>query len=325
MIDHAAPPSAGAGRRDLRPGTDARRLVAPDGTTFTIRPLVGTDARGMVELCRTLPAVEWARRLGVVDAHDHGFVARAVSVATRGGWGLAAVVDAQEADGGHLAGEAHYELLADGAGELGLVVAPAWRDWLGPRLVDAILDAAATRGVADLEADVMRSDEWLQAVLSSRGHAVLPSDDWLSTRLVVGTQGGPPVWTGTSGARVVVEAPGGRWHAAGAARAAGMEVMVCAGPGGRGTRCPLTDGVPCPLVAGADVAVVSYPPHRSDWDELVATHRQIHPGVPVVVEGRAGRDVPEGVVALDMHDPAAVVDRVAELAAARVAARGAQG
>ena len=306
---------------DPRLGEGPRHLVAPDGSTFMIRPLVSADARALSALCRTLPDAEWARRFGVVDAPDHRYEAHAVTVAARGGWGLVALVDSGGRAGRRLVGEAHYEMLPRGSGELALVVAPEWRDWLGARLFDAILDVAAARGITGIEMDVMRSDEWLLALLVARTHVVMPSDDWLTTRLVVATDGGVPAWGPTAGARVVVEAPTGRWHAAAAARAAGVDVRVCAGPGDRGAHCPLADGTPCPLVSGADVAVVSYPPEQPDWDDLVDVHCQIHPDVPVLVEGRAGRSVPDGVVALDDHDPAAVVRRVVDLAAARVAER----
>jgi hypothetical protein len=320
-------------------GRGPRRLVAPDGTTVVIRSFASTDSAALADLYRHLPAAEWVSHLGVCEANDRGFAVRAASVADRGGRGLVAEVRAPSPDDqvdrapgevsraavGGVVGEAHYELLPDGDGELALVVAPEWRDWLGPRLFDAVLDEAASSGVANLVVDVMRTDEWMRELIGARGHAVLPTDDWLSTRMVVGTQGCTPVWGDAPGPRVLVEAPGGRWHAADAARAAGLAVMGCTAPGDPGAVCPMSDGRPCPLVTGADVIVVSYPPDRPEWDEVLVTHRRMHPDVPVCVEGRARRPVPDGVVALDVHDPAAVVRRVAELAATRVAERSAHG
>ena len=50
-----------------------------------------------------------------------------------------------------------------------------------------------------------------------------------------------------------------------------------------------------------------------------AAHPDMHPGVPVCVEGAEGRALPPGVTRLDVHDPAEVVERVAVLAAARTA------
>jgi hypothetical protein len=307
-------------------------LVAPDGTTIVLRPLARTDAVALGALYRHLPSAEWVSRLGVCEGHDRGFAARAASVRERGGRGLLAEVapPSRERTDDRVVGEAHYELITPrvgagggaegrrGAGPVGevvLLVAPEWRDWLGPRLFDAILDLAAAEGLVNVEVDVMGSDTWMRQLLDARAHAVIPTDDWLATRMVLGADGGPPVWGTTSGPRVLVEAPDTRWHATAAAHRAGMAVMVHTGPADRAARCPLDAGKPCPLVAGADVVVISYPPERPEWDQLLITQRRLHPDVPVLVEGRAARAMPEGVVALDEHDPHEVVRRIAELAA----------
>ncbi len=129
---------------------------------------------------------------------------------------------------------------------------------------------------------------------------------------MVSRSGDTPVWAAAPRPRVIVEAPGGRWLAA-AIRAAGMTVRVCAGPGAPGTRCSMARGTPCPLVTDADVVVVSYPADRPDWDELMATHRRLHPDAPVVVDGRAGQSVAAGIVALEVHDPTAVVHHISDL------------
>lgn len=307
-----------------------------------IRSLASHDAVALADLYRRLPAAERLSHVGVCDGHDRGFAARVASVAGRGGQGIIAelgalspdVEDGRSADdqirevegeatgrtasrmaggAGSVVGEAHFEPLAGGDCALTLVVVREWRDWLGPRLFDAVRDDAAASGVANLQIDVMHSDDWLGGVLSASGHVIVPTDDWLSTRVVVSTSGDMPVWDAAPRPRVIVEASGGRWHAAAAARAAGMTVRVCAGPGAPGTRCPMAQGTPCPLVTDADVVVVSYPSDRPDWDELMATHRRLHPDVPVVVEGRAGQSVADGVVALEVHDPTAVVQDICDL------------
>jgi hypothetical protein len=148
---------------------------------------------------------------------------------------------------------------------------------------------------------------------------VLPTDEWLTIRLAVGPDGGTPLWPDGPGPRVLVETPGTRWHAAEAAQRAGMTVMVCPGGGAHGADCPVAAGRPCALAAGADVVVVSYPLDAPAWDDLLSGHAQLHPGVPVLVEGRAGGKVPEGVVPLGTHDPAAIVDHVARHGRARSA------
>lgn len=311
---------AGEALVDLTGRGDGSLWTPPDREAIRVRPVRPTDAAGLGALYRRLPSAQWVRHLGVCDAHDRGFAARVASIGDRGGRGL--VAEAAAPTGQHAAtsaeivGEAHVERLrgdtagARTVGELVLVLAPDWRDWLGPRLLDAMLDVAAAGGYVHVEVDVMRSDTWLHEQIEARSHAAVPTDDWLSTRVALGVAGAPPAWAPAPGPRVLVETPGARWHAAAAARAAGMAVMVCAGPGSHGVGCPLEADRACPLVGDAEVVVVSYPPDRPEWDDLVAAHRRLHPDVPVFVEGRAGQEVPPGVTALDVHDPAEVVARI---------------
>ena len=295
-------------------GTGVRLLLTPDGAQVALRPLASGDAPGLYELYRRLPAADWARRLGVCDRHGRDAAVRAASVAERGGCGLVALAPPRRA-----VGEAHVDPLPGGNGRLMLVVAPEWRDWLGPRLFEGILDEAVAPGVRNVEVEVMRSDTWMLDLVTSYGHAVLPTDEWLAVRLAVGADGCTPLWDHRPGPRVLVETPTSQWHAAEAARKAGMTVMLCPRGGQRDAGCPLACGLPCALAAGADVVIVSYPPEAPAWDEQLRGHAQLHPGVPVLVEGRPPGTLPDGVVPLGTHDPAAIVDQVMRHAAARSA------
>ena len=328
-------PSLSAFYRSLPPADWVRHLGVADGKDRGFAAGVASIAeRGGYGLVVELNPVPAARPLAGDTAVEEGRPAGAAGGAAAGAADATAdaAADAGAAARGadaagsaiacSLVGESHYGLLPGGHGELVLVVAPQWRDWLGPRLLDAILDDAAARGVVNVEVDVMRGDDWLLALLESRGYAVLPTDDWLSTRVVVGTAGCSPVWDADVGPRVLVEAANGHWHAAEAARDAGLAVLVCTAHSHRRAPCPLLEGTPCPLVTGADVVVVSYPPDRPEWDALIAVHRELHPDVPVCVEGREGQALPAGVVALDVHDPADVARRVAELASHDTTAGG---
>ena len=82
--------------------------------------------------------------------------------------------------------------------------------------------------------------------------------------------------------RLLIEVPGGRWHAEVAARTAGFQVLACPGLSQGWSHCPALRGEPCPLAAGADVIVDAQPgqPGRS----LLEAHRLLHPSVPVCVE-----------------------------------------
>lgn len=55
--------------------------------------------------------------------------------------------------GARIVGEASYELLPNGAGELAITVAADQRGWIGPYLLDAMVEAAAAGGVPNVEAD----------------------------------------------------------------------------------------------------------------------------------------------------------------------------
>ena len=64
--------------------------------------------------------------------------------------------------------EADYFLLDNGNGELAVTVAADWRGWLGPYLLDALIEAAAARGVANLRQSDLVSRQQLQHFAACR-------------------------------------------------------------------------------------------------------------------------------------------------------------
>ena len=68
----------------------------------------------------------------------------------RGGAQFVAVLQAP-AFGDRLVGEAGYNVLADGDGEVTITIARGWRDFLGPYLVNAVAQAGAASGVPNLQ------------------------------------------------------------------------------------------------------------------------------------------------------------------------------
>ena len=308
-----------------------RRVPLPGGGELVVRPVRPSDVDGLVALYGDLSDDDRYRRFFSYYDPGRSFFERAVSVEARGGYGLVAVEvpPGGEGDGsgqgeraGRIVGDASYELLPDGDGELGMTVAEDRRGWLGPYLLDALIQAAAERGVPNLEADVLVTNRRMLTLLRARGYATLPSDDWVTVRLIVGTAGRTPVWPGADDKpgqeprpRVLVEAPGGRWHAGEKAAEAGLRVITCSGPRGPRSRCPALDGRPCPLAAGADAIVVSHPPDDERWRALVDAHADVHPGVPVCVEPRptgATAEEPDARHVVSIVYPHAVAHRRAQ-------------
>jgi ribosomal protein S18 acetylase RimI-like enzyme len=328
---------AGTGTRPTEDAeAGARRAALPGGGELVVRRVAADDVDGLAALYAGLSEEDRYRRFFSYFAPERPFFERIAAVASRGGYGLVAVEVSRGAGGGdgdgRVVGEANYELLPNGDGELAMAVADDHRGWLGPYLLDALVEAAAARGVRNLEADVLVTNSRMLALLRSRGYATLPSDDWVTVRLIVGTGGRTPVWPersksgGPAGPRVLVEARGGRWHAGSEAAAAGLEVITCSGPRGPRSRCPVLAGRPCPLAGGADAVVVSHPPDEDEWNALVEGHTLLYPGVPVCVEPRAPRPdavaeppaVPGEADVIDDDDPRYVVSVVGRHAAAHL-------
>jgi hypothetical protein len=219
-----------------------------------------------------------------------------VRVAAFDGVGLVAV---DGGAGGRIVAEATCTPLPDGDGELALTVAPDWRGWLGPFLLDALARAAEARGIPNFEADVLATNRRMLALARARGYVAMDHVDWSVLRILLGTRPGMPTWPpGTASPRVLVEASGGRWSAEADATAAGLHVLTCAGPEAVGRRCPLSSGRPCPLAAGADAVVVAAPKGDApSWRALCEAHARVHPGTPVVVDS-GGRPAEETLAAV---------------------------
>jgi len=316
-----------------------REVPLPDGALLTVRAVTPSDADGLVALYDGLSDDDRHLRFFSGFRPPRSFFERLATVVDRGRYGLVATVDGDgRAESGPrtrvspgIVGEASYELLPNGDGALGMAVATGQRGWLGPYLLDALAEAAASRGVPNLEAEVLVTNSRMLGLLRSRGYATVGSNDWSTLRLVVGTAGHTPVWPGASATggpvdrpRVLVEVPGGRWHAGAEAEEAGLQVVACSGPGGtRRPRCPVLAGRPCPLAAEADAIVVSNVPDDERWHAIVDGHADLHPGVPVCVEPRAGppgrpRFAPKAgsdAVVIDDEDGQVVVVLVDRLAA----------
>lgn len=268
---------------------DTRTITLPGGQRLLLRPVSGDDAVDMVGVYATLGSDDLRLRCSTIARPGPGAVERMATVGDRGGFGLVATVSECRHGQERLVGGASYELLANGDGELSVIVAPEWRWWLQRLLLHAILDAARRRRVPDLEVDIRLTNQALLGFARSQGCALMRSERQWSVRCVIGTRGRTATWPGAHDRpRVLVETPAGSWRTDPAFADPGWQVLVCPGPDDRD--CPTLAGQVCPLAAGADAIVLA--PWRDDrlWQALSVAHRPLHPGVPVFVRAPASED-----------------------------------
>ncbi|MFN0091714.1 MAG: N-acetyltransferase family protein [Acidimicrobiales bacterium] len=273
---------------DARQGervVEHRRADLDAERTIVVRDSTPADLDGLAAMYGRLSADDRFRRFFAGGQPSRRFLERWVRLAEAGGIGLVAVLERRgpAAAGGPLdaeqpiVGEAGCWPLPNGDGELGLAVDPAWRGWLGPYLLDALIEAARELGVRNLEADVLIDNRPMLSVINARGAAEMGRPDWSIVRMVVSTSGPAPTWpdeTPGGRPRLLVETTA-RQQAAGAAAAGapGWQVLTCAGPASRpGGRCPLLVEGRCPLAAGADAVVLALPPEDPATAQLAAAH-----------------------------------------------------
>ncbi len=248
-----------------------------------IRSVTVDDVDGLEALYAALDDDDRYRRFFGGYRPPREFFERLATVGDRGGGGVVAAALDEHDDERRLVGEAGFTMLPNGDGELEITVAPEWRGWLGPYLLDALAATAAACGVSNLEADVLTTDHAMLAMLRSRGSVSMEHRGWRVVRLLIGTSTSTPSWPGPHDRfRVLVERPGGRWHAENEARAAGLQVLTCPGP--TTGSCGALHGEPCALAVGADAIVVAQPREETSWQQLLESHASVHPGVPVCLE-----------------------------------------
>ena len=272
--------------------------------TLVVRAMSEADLPALARLYGRLSPEDRRRRFFSAGTPPMGFLERWYTRTRDDGVGLiAAVID--DPTGGTdgdvtIVADAGYVLLPDGSGELAITVDPTWRGWLGHYVLDALVEAAAERGVETLEADVLVENRTMMSLLDARGFAVMDHPDWNTVRMVIGTRGRIPTWPGPHDRpRILVEVPGGRWHAEEAATRAGYQVLACPGPRrGPGGRCPHLDGEPCPLAEGADAVVVSLVMDDTG-QEILHQHRELYPEVPVCVSSVRSSDLEAGASEAD--------------------------
>jgi hypothetical protein len=254
-----------------------RRVPLPQGRTLLVRPLGPSDVDALATLYSQLSEDDLYRRFFQAHVPPRSALEHMAQAEARGD--IALLAELVEPGGRRqVVGEAACARLPDGDGELGLTVTPSARGWTGPYLLDVLCDIASSRGIANLQADILLDNRSMLALVQRRGYATMDhSTQPALVRVVFSTSGPVPTWRTRHGCpRVLVEAPGARWPAEEAARAAGMDVLVCPGPQARWSRCPAVRGRRCPLAAEADVIVVAPTPGSDTRRQLLQEHRSLH-------------------------------------------------
>jgi hypothetical protein len=253
------------------------------GASMEVRPTSFADGERICTLYETLSIVDRHRRFfGAFKPHLE-WCQEWADVASRGGFGVIAVVH-REGQPDEVAGEAGYAIRDDGDGDLAVTVAPNWRGWLGPYLLDVLVRHAGAVGLANLQAEVLLENGPMLSLLRRRDPIALGHDNGI-VRLTIGTVGPVPTWPPSERrTRVLVEVAGRRWAGERAADAAGLATAMCAGPEARGSDgCPVLDGGRCPLADEADAIIVLLDPDDERTAQLVRAHREQSPGIPVLV------------------------------------------
>lgn len=279
-----------------------RTVALPDGRRLVVRVPDRHDIPAICALYERLSPTDRHRRFFSGFHPDEGFVAGLVERDPARGAML--VVEVGEGDEAEIVAEAEYGLLDDGDGELGITVDHRWRGWLAPYLLDALLELAASRGVANLRTEVLVENRPMLAVVRARGYAAVDSDDRCVLDAVIATRGPVPSWPPVRrGPRVLVEVPGAHWRLGPALREVGIDVLGCPGPRGRPEGCPLVRGEGCPLVEGADLVVHALGADDPGALAVLDAHRRAGTR-HLVVDVRRGDHVgPLPAGAVEVEDP----------------------
>lgn len=291
-----------------------RRVELPGSRILTIRSIRPSDRAGLVALYGSLSEGDRYMRFFTGHGPPKSLAEEMTHIEERGGVGLVAQIEGP-GTATRLVGEATMGMLANGNGELGITVDHDVRGWLGPYLLDALLEAAAERGVPNLEAHVLAVNRQMMSVLRHRGLVHVDHGDPAVAHVSISTRGRVPGWPPLrEKPRVLVEVQGGHWRAEEAVKEAGFEVLSCPGPLGGWERCPALRGEKCPLAEAADLVVDAV--SGDQGAELLEAHRSVHPTVPVCVvtqDGPDGGDPSVGRIPRTSDEPVVVgiIQRVA--------------
>jgi RimJ/RimL family protein N-acetyltransferase len=142
------------------------------------------DAAALDRLFEDLSLGDRYRRFFSVYHPPRDALEHMIHLADERGCGLIAIVTDRTGAEEPVA-EATCSLLPDGNGELGITIARGWRGWLGPFVLDALVEAAAARGFPKIEADVMAGNGAMLAMMRARGAETCSRTDPGIVRLAI--------------------------------------------------------------------------------------------------------------------------------------------
>lgn len=257
--------------------------------TMTIRTATPDDVGALVALCEGLTPDD--RHLRFFNQHHPRAADMQRWVSTCATKGLLLVAELRAGRKTPLiVADAGITALSQDEAELGMLVSRPWRGWLGPYLLDVLVEEAAKLGYANIQAEILVENRPMWALLRSRGAAVIEHPDNTTVRLAIGTHGRTPVFvSGDDQIRVLVEGTSRWWHEE-AVHDAGFELLQCPGPLQRsaGAPCPVLAGGRCSLVDGADVIVAVVRQGDQLLPVVLEHHRSEPDGAPVLVEPLVG-------------------------------------
>jgi acetyltransferase len=253
------------------------------GHTVTIRAAEPGDEAALATLYQQLSPADRHRRFFSAYQPSADLLHDWVHVADEGGFRLVAVLD-----GGRIVGDTGFFRDHEGSpdAEFDITVEDDERGWLGPFLLDTLVNIAAAQGIETLRAEVLVENGPMMSVIHARGWVNDGHEDRTTVTLLIGTGDAVAHWPESSAGhdRVLVESPSGDWHGAESLRSFGAEVVVCPGPGRRRQpHCPVLQGGRCPLVEVADAVVFDLPLDDPDARTVLTDHLT-HPGLVVCRE-----------------------------------------
>lgn len=152
---------------------------------MSIRRMRADDADELERLYESLSLDDRYHRFFSVYHPPPDVLDHMAGIGGRQGCGFVAVLT-DDAGRDRIVGETSFTMLPDGNGELGITVAKEWRGWLGPFLLDTLVEAAAARGVPNLEADILLENSAMLALMRARGCVTLAHTDPGIRRVAIG-------------------------------------------------------------------------------------------------------------------------------------------